>query len=90
MGTQSNDRGGENRQPQQPGRPGEQDPSQKQAQGGQKDPSRQAQDQGDERKFMTSDDEVGGDVDADAEVNQPGQPGNQDRERSGTPRPRNP
>jgi hypothetical protein len=89
MGTQSDDRGGEKRQPQQPGRPGEQAQTQKQAQGGEKDPSRQAQDQGDERQFMTSDDQAGGDVDADAEV-KPGQPGNQDRERSGTTRPRNP
>ncbi len=79
MGTQNEDRGGENHQKQQPGRPGEQN-----------DASRQAQDQGKEQRRMSSDDDVGGEMDADGEINQPGQTGNQDRERSGSTRSRNP
>jgi hypothetical protein len=91
MGTQSNDRGGENRQPQQPGRADKQDESQKQAQGGPQDPKRQAQDQDDpQRRNMASDDDVGGDVDAHGEVTPPTQTGNQDRERTGPTGPRNP
>jgi hypothetical protein len=90
MGTQSNDQGGENRQPQQPGRPDKQNESQKQGQGGPQDRSRQAQDQGDpQRRNMASDDDVGGDVDADGEVSPP-QTGNQDRDRPGQTGPRNP
>lgn len=90
MGTQSNDRGGENRQSQQPGRADKQGESQQKP--GQIDPedrARQAQDQGDpERRNMASDDDVGEDVDADGEVTPP-QSGNQDRERTGQTGPRN-
>jgi hypothetical protein len=90
MGTQSNDRGGENRQSQQPGRTDKQGESQKQGQAGPEDRSRQAQDQGDpQRRNVASDDDVGGDVDADGEVTPP-QSGNQDRERTGQTGPRNP
>lgn len=81
MGTQDKDRSGENRQAQQPGRPGEKRDERRQEQG---------QQQGDQGRFVKSDDDVGGDVDADGEINQPGQTGNQDRERSGSTRSRNP
>jgi hypothetical protein len=89
MGTQSNDRGDENRQPQQPGRADKQGESQKQSQGAPEDSKRQAQDQDPQRRNMASDDDVGGDVDADGEVTPP-QSGNQDRERTGQTGPRNP
>jgi hypothetical protein len=79
MATQGNEQGGENKQTQQPGRPDERDRRQG-----------QSQDQGDPGRFVKSDDDVGGDVDADGEINQPGQTGNQDRERSGSTRSRNP
>jgi hypothetical protein len=81
MGTQDNERGGEQAQTQQPGRPDEKREERKQGQG---------QDQGDQVRFMKSDDDVGGDADADGEINPPGQTGNQDRERSGSTRSRNP
>lgn len=97
MGTQSNDRGGENRQTQQPGRPDEKRDERRQGQGQEQDSSRQAQAQDqdqdqaqDQGRVMKSDDDVGGDVDTDGEINQPGQSGNQDRERSGSTRSRNP
>jgi hypothetical protein len=81
MGTQDNDRNDAKQQAQQPGRPDEKREQRKQGQG---------QDQGDQGRFMKSDDDVGGEADADGEINQPGQSGNQDRERSGSTRSRNP
>lgn len=105
MGTQSNDRGGENRQSQsQPGKTGSNEQTQRQ-QGqkqGQGDPQRKPggenrpqqqggrdpAERGNER--LASDDDAGGEPDADGELSQPGQSGNQDRERSGSTRSRNP
>ena len=98
MGTQSNDRGGENRQTQgqnqgqsdpqrKPGSDTRQDQGPKQGQG----PQQSGRDNPDTtRERLASDDDAGGEPDADGELNQPGQTGSKDRERSGSTRSRNP
>lgn len=102
MGTQSNDRGGDNRQSQDQKQGGQGDPQRKpggdvrqgqgpqQGQGG-KGPQESGRDDPDTtRERLASDDEAGGEPDADGELNQPGQMGNKDRESSGSTRTRNP
>jgi hypothetical protein len=89
MGTQSNDQGGENRQTQSQGandpqrKPGNESQRKGPEQSGRMNPDTT-------RERLASDDEAGGEPDADGELNQSGRSGNKDRERSGSTRSRNP
>lgn len=77
MGQQPNDRDDENQQAQGPGTQRAND-------------QRRKPEQDTTRERLASDDDLGGEPDADGELSQPGQQGNADRERSGSTRSRNP